>query len=84
IGSTSLTFLSKAGLENGVPEHLSLQKGIVAVESCRGLSKSDMVLNDYLPDIEVDPETYAVRVDGEVITCEPAESLPMAQRYFLF
>ncbi len=82
--STSLTFLSKAGIDNGVPDNLKLNKMVAAVENCRGLGKQDMLLNDYLPQIEVNPETYEVRVDGELITCEPAESLPMAQRYFLF
>ena len=82
--STSITFLSQAGINNGIPETLKLDTITAPVEACRNLSKSDMVLNDYLPNIEVDPETYEVRVDGELITCEPAESLPMAQRYFLF
>jgi urease subunit alpha len=84
IQSTSVTFLSKAGIENGVPAMLGLNTMIEAVANCRNLTKADMLLNDYLPNIEVDPETYEVRVDGEIITCEPAETLPMAQRYFLF
>jgi urease subunit alpha len=82
--STSFTFMSKAAIEAGVGESLGLHKQIAPVSNTRNLSKADMVLNDYLPNIEVDPETYAVRVDGEIITCEPLAELPMAQRYFLF
>jgi urease subunit alpha len=63
---------------------LGLKKRISAVRRCRGLSKRDMIRNDALPRIEVDPETYQVRADGELLTCEPARVLPMAQRYFLF
>jgi urease subunit alpha len=61
-----------------------LQKPTVAVSGTRQISKRDMKLNDYLPQMEVDPETYEVRADGELLTCEPATVLPMAQRYFLF
>jgi len=82
--STSLTFVSKAALEAGVPAQLGLKKKISAAHHCRGLSKRDMIRNDALPRIEVDPETYEVRADGELMTCEPARVLPMAQRYFLF
>ncbi|MDP4694352.1 MAG: urease subunit alpha, partial [Opitutales bacterium] len=81
---TSITFVSQASIDAGVPEKLGLKKQICAVANTRNISKKDMVLNDYLPDIEIDPETYTVTVDGEVITCEPADLLPMAQRYFLF
>ncbi|MBS0553028.1 MAG: urease subunit alpha, partial [Proteobacteria bacterium] len=63
---------------------LGLQKTLVAVRGCRTVQKSDMVLNDATPAIEVDPETYVVRADGEHLSCEPATVLPMAQRYFLF
>ena len=84
IYTTSLTFVSRAALEAEVPQRLGLQKSVVAVSHCRGLTKGDMVNNDALPQIEVDPETYEVRADGELLTCEPAETLPMAQRYFLF
>jgi urease subunit alpha len=84
IQSTSYTFLSKAGYERGVHESLRLQKQVAPVANCRGLTKANMIHNDFLPNITVDPETYEVRVDGEVITCEPAAELPMAQRYFLF
>jgi urease subunit alpha len=82
--STSLTFVSKAALEAGVPQELKLKKTAVAVNRCRGLSKRDMINNDALPRMEVDPDTYEVRADGVLLTCEPAQVLPMAQRYFLF
>ena len=82
--ATRMTFLSRAALERGVPEQLGLRSLIGEVRGCRGLRKSDMRLNDALPVIEVDPQTYEVRADGELLTCEPAEVLPMAQRYFLF
>ncbi len=80
----SVTFVSQAAQDAGVGAALGLVKDTVAVQSCRGIGKADMVLNDLLPHIEVDPETYEVRADGEVLTCEPASVLPMAQRYFLF
>ena len=82
--SASYTFVSRAGVEREVGEHLGLQKPTVAVTNCRELDKSGMVNNTYLPNVEVNPETYEVRADGELLTCEPAEVLPMAQRYFLF
>src|SRR6185436_17992180 len=81
---TSLTFVSKAAVQAGLPEKLGLQKPAVAVENCRTLGKTDMVHNSAMPKIEVEPETYEVRADGELLTCEPARELPMAQRYFLF
>jgi urease subunit alpha len=84
IAHTSLTFLSKAALKRDIPEKLKLQKKAVAVSGIRKLTKRDMKLNDALPHMEVDPETYEVRADGEHLTCEPATVLPMAQRYFLF
>ena len=84
IGSTSYTFVSKAAYDNGIGRTLGLSKQIAPVSKCRHLSKADMIHNDFLPKITVDPETYEVRVDGEIITCEPAATLPMAQRYFLF
>ncbi|HEY9762542.1 MAG TPA: urease subunit alpha [Trichocoleus sp.] len=84
IASTALTFVSQAGLEAGIPEQIGLAKTAVAVANCRTLSKADMKLNDAAPHMEVDSETYEVRADGELLTCEPAEVLPMAQRYFLF
>jgi urease subunit alpha len=82
--STSLLFVSNAANEAGVPAELGVKKRVVAAHGCRGLSKRDMINNDTLPRIEVDPETYEVRADGELLTCEPARVLPMAQRYFLF
>jgi urease subunit alpha len=84
IAATSLTFISQAALSQGVPTQLKLQKPAIAVSGTRQLSKRDLKLNDLLPHIEVDPETYEVRADGELLTCEPATVLPMAQRYFLF
>ncbi|MXQ13946.1 urease subunit alpha [Microvirga makkahensis] len=85
LAATSLTFVSKAAVENGLAGRLGVQKPLVAVENVRGgIGKKDMVLNSATPVIEVDPETYDVRADGELLVCEPAEVLPMAQRYFLF
>jgi urease alpha subunit len=81
---TSLLFVSTAAMEAGVPGRLGLRKEAVAVKKCRKLSKRDMIHNDALPRLEVDPETYEVRADGELLTCDPAATLPMAQRYFLF
>ncbi|MDQ5850362.1 MAG: urease subunit alpha, partial [Pseudomonadota bacterium] len=79
---SSVTFVSKAALNS--KELKALQKPLVAVKNTRGLQKRDMVHNDFRPKISVDPETYEVRADGELLTCEPAKVLPMAQRYFLF
>jgi urease subunit alpha len=84
ISSTSLTFVSQAAIAAGIPEQIGLQKTAVAVSNTRHLSKAEMKLNNALPTMEVDSETYEVRADGELLTCEPAEVLPMAQRYFLF
>jgi len=84
VAATALTFVSAAALAADVPRRLGLARRAVAVRRCRGLGKRDMVHNDALPRIEVDPETYEVRADGELLTCEPARVLPMAQRYFLF
>ncbi len=82
--STSLTFVSRAALEREIPRRLGLQKTAVAVAHCRDIGKADMIHNDATPNIEVDPETYEVHADGELLTCEPANVLPLAQRYFLF
>ena len=83
--ASSVTFVSKAALGHGIGDRLGLRKQLLAVENTRsGIGKRDMVLNDALPKIEVDPETYEVRADGELLVCEPAKVLPMAQRYFLF
>jgi len=84
VGETSVAFVSRAALEAGIPQGYGLQKELVAVRNCRRIGKRDMRLNDALPRIEVDPETYEVRADGELLRCEPAERLPLAQRYFLF
>jgi len=82
--ATSLSFVSKAAQEAGISETLGLGKATAVVKNCRTLGKKDMVLNHYQPVIEVDSQTYEVRADGELLTCEPAKALPMAQRYFLF
>ena len=82
--ATSLTFVSKAARESGVAERLDLQKSVVEVGNTRTIGKRDMKLNDTLPVIEVDSQTYEVRADGELLTCEPATILPLAQRYSLF
>ncbi|AOV15947.1 urease subunit alpha [Acidihalobacter aeolianus] len=82
--ATRLSFVSQAALAAGVPEALGLLAGVSAVRGTRGIGKRDMKLNDYLPVMEVDPQTYAVRADGELLVCEPAAELPLAQRYFLF
>ncbi|MCO4317721.1 urease subunit alpha [Phyllobacterium sp. 21LDTY02-6] len=83
--ASSVTFVSKASIEAGLAERLGVEKQLVAVENTRGgISKASMVHNSATPHVEVDPETYEVRADGELLTCEPATQLPMAQRYFLF
>ncbi|WP_445247567.1 urease subunit alpha [Microcoleus sp. OTE_8_concoct_300] len=84
MAATCLTFVSQAARDRDIAAQLGLQKPTVAVSGTRQISKRDMKLNDYLPQMEVDPETYEVRADGELLTCEPATVLPMAQRYFLF
>ncbi len=82
--STCLTFMSQASLDREVPKKLGLQRRVAAVKNCRNVQKRDLKLNDALPKIEVDPETYMVKADGVPLTCEPAITLPMSQRYFLF
>ena len=83
--ASGVTFVSKAAHDDGLAHHLGVAKELLAVENTRGgISKKSMVLNDATPKVEVDPETYEVRADGELLTCEPADVLPMAQRYFLF
>jgi len=82
--ATAVTFVSQAAYENGIGRRLGLAKPTVAVHGTRSVGKRDMRLNDAQPRIEVDPETYEVRADGELLTCEPARELPLAQRYFLF
>ncbi len=80
----SLTFVSQAGMNAGIKERFGLAKNISAVKNIRGVRKQHMVHNSYLPTMEIDAQTYAVRADGQLLTCEPATSLPLAQRYFLF
>src|SRR6202044_2706713 len=80
--STGVTFISRASFQN--VETLGLKKRLVAVQNCRKIGKADMIHNSATPKIEVDPETYEVRACGELLTCEPASVLPLAQRYFLF
>jgi urease subunit alpha len=82
--ATSVSFVSQAALDGDVGSRLGLRKRLLAVSGTRTLRKRDLILNDYLPQIEVDPQTYEVRADGKLLTCEPASVLPLAQRYFLF
>ena len=76
--------MSKAGLKAGIGEKFGLQKPLVAVRNTRKIGKRDMIHNSATPKMSVNPETYEVRADGELLTCAPAEVLPMAQRYFMF
>ncbi|ACM01493.1 urease subunit alpha [Cereibacter sphaeroides] len=82
--ASAVTFVSQAAAEDGVGERLRLQKGTLAVEGTRDIGKADMKLNVHRPSIEVNPETYEVRADGELLTCQPLAELPLAQRYFLY
>jgi len=82
--ATALTFLSQAAIDAGVAGQLGLRTTIAVAKNCRHIGKKNMILNNYLPNIEVDPQTYTVRADGEWLTCEPAKILPLGQRYFLF
>jgi urease subunit alpha len=82
--ATSVHFVAPAAVQGGLAERLAVQRRLVAVRDTRTLSKADMPRNDALPRIEVDPETFTVRIDGEVVESHPAEELPMTQRYFLF
>lgn len=82
--NTSMLFVSQQAKQDNIAEQLGLQSLIGEVSHCRDISKADMKLNDWMPKIEVDSQTYQVRADGELLVCEPAEVLPMAQRYFLF
>ncbi len=84
LARTSLTFVSQAALASGVAESYGLHKRLAAVKACRTVKKTDMLHNDYLPLMQIDAQTYEVRADGQLLTCEPAMVLPMAQRYFLF
>jgi urease subunit alpha len=82
--ATSVTFVSQAALDDGVVNRVSMKKRAVAVRGTRSIKKVDLIHNGTLPKIEVDSQTYEVRADGELLTCEPASVLPLAQRYFLF
>ncbi len=82
--ATSLTFMSQTAMNNELGDQLGLKKRLSAVHGCRRIQKQDMVLNDYLPRMEIDPQTYRVRADGQLLSCEPATVLPLAQKYFLF
>ena len=84
ISKGSLTFVSQAGMAAGIKDKFGLAKNLSAVKNIRGVRKQDMIHNNYLPKMEIDAQTYAVRADGQLLTCEPATSLPLAQRYFLF
>lgn len=84
VGQTSVNFVSEAAIQGGVAEKLGLNKRLVACKGSRAVTKADMILNDWQPSMEVDPETYEVRANGELLTCEPADVLPLAQRYSLF
>jgi urease subunit alpha len=81
---TSVTFVSQAALERNIAAKLGLQRKLIACGNTRNISKSDMIHNSWMPDITVDPQTYEVRADGELLTCEPAKELPLAQLYTLF
>ena len=82
--NTSVTFTSAAAMESGVVRHLGLGRRLVACRGCRGVTKSDMIHNSWMPSVTVDPQTYEVRADGELLTCEPLDVLPLAQLYSLF
>jgi urease subunit alpha len=84
VTASSLVFVSKVAVKAKLGDKLGVEKKLVAVEKTRSISKKSMIHNDATPDIEIDAETYEVRADGELLTCAPAEALPMAQRYFLF
>ncbi|MCW5656457.1 MAG: urease subunit alpha [Burkholderiaceae bacterium] len=84
VGATSLSFVSQSALQQGAAEGYGLRKRLAAVKNVRGVTKKQMLHNDYLPRMEIDAQTYNVRADGQLLTCEPAKVLPMAQRYFLF
>ena len=82
--ATGVSFVSQVAAGNEIGKRLGLTKRVAAVSNTRSVSKRDLVHNSYLPKIEVDPQTYEVRADGQLLTCEPASELPLAQRYFLF
>jgi urease subunit alpha len=82
--ATCISFVSQAALEGNMLDGLGLNKTLVAVKNTRSLRKTDLIHNDYLPNMEVDPQTYEVRADGELLVCDPLDIVPLAQRYFLF
>ena len=82
--ATSITFVSQVALKEGIGDKLGLKKQLSAVKGTRTVRKADMIHNNYAPKVDVDPETYQVKADGELLTCEPSAVLPLAQRYFLF
>lgn len=84
LAQSSITFVSQAAYDNGIKEELGLEKMVLPVSGIRQLTKKDMKLNSATPDIDVDPQTYEVKIDGEVITCDPVDTVPLGQRYFLF
>jgi urease subunit alpha len=84
VTQTSVSFVSEAAVTAGIADTLGLERRLVAVKDCRSVKKKDMKLNDYQPHMEVDPETYEVRADGQLLDCEPATALPMSQLYSLF
>ena len=84
LAQTSVSFISGAAQDAGLRDHLGLAKQTIAVKNTRNIGKKDLILNDAMPKVEVNPETYDVRADGELLTCQPADTLPMAQRYFMF
>ena len=84
VAKSAISFVSQAAQDDKLAEKIDLIKTTLPVQNTRTISKSDMLMNNYQPEIEVNPETYEVHADGELLTCEPAKELPMAQRYFLF
>jgi urease alpha subunit len=84
VGDTSVVFVSEAAVAEGVGLEYGIQKQLYGVNGCRNITKQDMVLNSSTPDIQVDPETFEVHADGELLTCDPVDKVPLAQRFFLF
>ena len=84
VEKSTVTFISQRAEDERLSDRIGLVKETLPVQNTRTISKSDMLMNTYQPEIQVNPETYEVRADGELLTCEPATELPMAQRYFLF
>ena len=82
--ATTMTFVSRQAAASGIAEKIGIHSMVGVVRGCRNIGKQSMIHNDCLPQIEVDPQTYEVRADGELLVCQPAEALPLAQRYFLF